>query len=251
MSPVAESRGAVALHGGGEFLAGDEPFLDAIVLDAIARRPAAERETPLQVQVVPTAAANVRPKLAAKNGVAAFHRAAERLGREIVVDACLIVDAESANDPALAEAVGAAHLIHFPGGDPSQLPAVLDGTRAWQSILDAYRRGAVIAGASAGAMGLAGRTWTPGGWRDGLNLVPGLIVVPHFGMFDLNGWEETIRELDAAGLGRLGLDERTGVLSDGDDRHWHVVGEGSAHWFAVGAAEPVVVASGGSLTFSG
>ena len=249
MSRGADARGAVALHGGGEFLAGDEPFLDAIILDAIARRPAGERGLPLHVQVVPTAAAQVRPKLAAKHGVAAFQRASERLGREIVAEGCLIVDEASANDPALAEAVGRAHVIHFPGGNPSQLPAVLDGTTSWQSMLDAYRRGAVICGASAGAMGLAGRTWTPGGWRDGLNLVAGLIVVPHFGMFDLSGWEETIRELDAAGLGRLGLDERTGVLSDGDDRHWHVVGEGSAHWFPVGG-QPVVVASGGTLTLS-
>jgi cyanophycinase len=249
MMAGASVRGAVALHGGGEFLAGDEPFLDAIILDAVARRPPAERQLPLHVQVVPTAAAQVRPKLAAKNGIAAFQRASLRLGREIVAEPCLIVDQASADDPGLAEAVGAAHLIHFPGGNPSQLPAVLDGTRCWQAMLAAYRRGAVIAGASAGAMGLAGRTWTPAGWRDGLNLVAGLIVVPHFGMFDLSGWEETIRELDAAGLGRLGLDERTGVLSDGDDRHWHVVGEGSAHWFPVGG-DPVVVASGGTLTFS-
>jgi len=53
------------------------------------------------------------------------------------------------------------------------IPAVTDtltalrDSPAWAAIRRAYEGGAVIAGASAGAMALAGRCWTPAGrpWR--------------------------------------------------------------------------------------
>ena len=43
-------------------------------------------------------------------------------------------------------------------------------------------------------------------------------------------------------VGYLGLDERTGVISERDE--WVVGGEGSAYWFAPGMADPLVVGSG-------
>jgi hypothetical protein len=129
------------------------------------------------------------------------------------------------------------------------VPGLLEGTLAWRSILAAHVRGAVVAGASAGAMGLAGRTWTPTGWLPALNLVPGLFVAPHFAMFEANlgAWATAIDELETAGFGRLGLDERTGVISTaGANGPWHVFGEGRAHWYPVGGGR-VVAAHGERL----
>jgi cyanophycinase-like exopeptidase len=144
----------------------------------------------------------------------------------------------------LADRLSAADLVYLPGGHPDMVPGLLEGTLAWRSILAAHARGAVVAGASAGAMGIAGRTWTPTGWLPALNLVPGLFVAPHFAMFEANlgAWATAIDELETAGFGRLGLDERTGVIStEGAEGPWHVFGEGRAHWYPVGGGRVVAV----------
>ena len=78
--------GPVALHGGGEFLAGDEPFLAAL-LDAAA--PAAGGDRPIRVAVVPTAAARGRP--GPRGGDTAWPRSnASPPGRRIDVAAAAI-----------------------------------------------------------------------------------------------------------------------------------------------------------------
>lgn len=216
--------GRVALHGGGEFLPGDEAFLAAL-LD-MAGRPT------IRVAIVPVAAARGRPELVASHGRQAFERVGRERSIDVEVDAVLVVDRASAADELLVARLVRADVIHLPGGDPDLVPATLAGTPAWRAILEAFARGAIVAGASAGAMGLAERTWTRGGWQDGLGLVRGLIVVPHFAGFDTRGWEGTVDELRRANLGRLGLDERTGVISGpGLHGEWLVAGEGQAQWF--------------------
>jgi cyanophycinase-like exopeptidase len=231
--------GKIALHGGGEFEPGDEPFLDAILAAALPSAAARATREPgsdgaVRIVVVPAAAARERPQASAKQGVVALKRTAERAGVTARVESALVVDRAKADDPELASLIGAADLIHFPGGHPDLIPPMLDGTLAWRSILGALARGGVLAGASAGAMALGEQTWTPTGFEPGLKLVPGLVVVPHFAMFEsnLDMWAEAIAELDELRLGRLGLDERTGVISaDGPSGPWTVAGVGRAHWF--------------------
>jgi cyanophycinase-like exopeptidase len=219
------ATGRVALHGGGEFLAGDEPFLEAL-LATVSQRP-------VKVAIVPVAAARSRPDIAVHHGRQAFEAVAHQIELELEVDEVLVVDRESAFDETIAARLARSNLIHLPGGDPDLVPGTLAGTTAWQAILDALGHGATLAGASAGAMGLADRTWTPRGWIDGLGLVHGLIVVPHFRGFDTRGWEGAVDELRRANLGQLGLDERTGVISGpGLAGEWLVAGEGEAHWFS-------------------
>src|SRR6187397_2893564 len=125
--------GPVALHGGGEFLPGDEVVLRAL-LELAPRADGAVR-----VAVVPTAAARGRPDIAAANGVAAIRRVAADTGIPAVVEPVRI----------LAEHLAAATLIHLPGGDPDIIPTVFPGTAAWTAIERARAAGAVVAGASA------------------------------------------------------------------------------------------------------
>jgi cyanophycinase len=246
--------GRIALHGGGEFEAGDEPFLDAILAAALPSAAARARGGPesdaaVRIVVVPAAAARERPSASAKQGVAALKRAAARARAPARVEAALVVSRDKAEDTALAALLADADLIYLPGGHPDLIPPMLDGTLAWRSILAALERGAVLAGASAGAMALGEQTWTPMGFQPALKLLPGLIIVPHFAMFEgnLDAWGSAIAELDAARLGRLGLDERTGVIStDGAAGPWHVVGEGRAHWFPF-EGDPAVAVHGESL----
>ena len=121
--------GRVALHGGGEFLPGDERFLSALIRAAAADRgPTAQ---PLTVAILPVAAARHRPDLAAGLGRETFDRIARAAGVEARVDAALVVDAASAADPQLAGQIEDAHLIYLPGGDPDLVPTTLAGSRAW------------------------------------------------------------------------------------------------------------------------
>lgn len=231
--------GPVALHGGGEFLPGDEPFLREIL--ALAPR----SDGVVRISVVPTAAARGRPGLAAANGVAGFRRVAAGAGIALQIEAVPIVDAASAADPSLAERLAASTLIHLPGGDPDLIPTLYPGTAAWAAMQQARDDGAVLAGASAGAMALAAWTWTPRGGVPGLGVVPGIGVAPHA---DATSWAGAVARYGAAvppDLGFVGLAERTGVVVPGTaGEPWRVVGEGEVRWVTAAgraAKEPPLV----------
>jgi cyanophycinase-like exopeptidase len=97
--------------------------------------------------------------------------------------------------------------------------------------VDAWRRGACLAGASAGAMAFGDRTWTPGGPVDGLRLLPGTAVIPHFDPARGEGWR---RAVDPDGvLTWIGLPERTLALG-GPGGSWTVVGAEAATWIRPG-----------------
>jgi cyanophycinase-like exopeptidase len=229
--------GVVALHGGAEFTAGDEPFLTAL-LNAIPARP-------LQVVIVPTAGARGRPTSVVDFARRSFERVAGDAGIAVDIDSALVVDEASANDDAIVRPLADANLVYLPGGDPDLIPRIFRDSRAWSVIRDAHERGAGIAGASAGAMALAPLTWTRNGIIEALGLVRGLIVVPHFASFDARGYESQRDALHAIGLGYLGLDERTGVIRDASGT-WRVAGAGRAHWGPPNR-EAVMVSSGETL----
>lgn len=251
--------GPIALHGGGEFLPGDERFLDAL-LGAAARAAAARRAgvlaladvvahaataEPFRVVLLPTAAARGRPDVAAANGAAAFERRAGVLGCRIEVETALVVDAAGAADPTEAARIASADLVYLPGGDPDLTPALLAGSAVEAALAAVHRSGAVIAGASAGAMALADWSWTPGGGIRGLGFIHGFAVVPHYDDIRRLAWQTSIAKVAPHGLGYLGLDERTGVISE--NGRWRIAGEGAAHWFAPGYSLPETVRDGGWL----
>ena len=245
-------RGLLALHGGGEFLPGDEAFLEAVLeaAGAGAGDGAIPAASPLRVAIVPTAASRGRPDLVGSNGAAAFRRVASPLGLDVEPVVVPIVDRRSADDPDLASTLATSAVIHLPGGDPDRIPALLPGTAAAAALADALRGGAVLAGASAGAMALAEWCWTPSGIVRGLGFIPRLLVVPHA---DAATWVEMRLRFGAqrpAGVAVLGLAERTGVLGRVGET-WRVVGQGAARWLpgdaAIDAAAPLVVPAGSTL----
>lgn len=247
--------GPVALHGGAEFLAGDEPFMAAL-LELAATHVGASRAT--RVAIVPTAAARGRPGPAAANGVAAFERVARALGIEVDAGAVLVIDQASAADPDLAVRLAVADLIHFPGGDPDLIPGIIPGSAAWAAVCHAHEGGTVLAGASAGAMALATWCWTPTGGAPGLGVVAGLLVVPHA---DEPRWSDALERFGGwapAGLGAIGLGEQTGVITDdvggvangpasGRVIQWRVVGPGEVRWRPAPAAETLVARAGATI----
>jgi cyanophycinase-like exopeptidase len=238
--------GRVALHGGGEFLPGDESFLSALLSLGAART----GERAIRVRVVPTAAARGRPDLAAANGVEAFERVAADHGRAVDAAAVRVVGQASAHDPGLAAELAAADVIHFPGGDPDLIPTIMPGSMAWAAVTEAHAHGAVLAGASAGAMAMASWTWTPGGGMGGLMVVRGFAVVPHA---KAETWAATAARFVAwapDGLGALGLSEQTGVIEEpaplgATHITWRVVGPGEARWLASPSGDTLVIRAGG------
>ncbi|TAK00425.1 MAG: hypothetical protein EPO36_08760 [Chloroflexota bacterium] len=238
--------GPIALHGGGEFLAGDEPILGHL-LGLAARASLARSElargaeaSTLRVELLTTAVARHRPDMAYAVGATAFERVAAELGAgvagervagtRVLLHHARVVDAVSAADPDLADRLGAADLVYLPGGDPDAVVGILAGTAAWQAVEQARARGAVVAGASAGAMALGERTWTRDGYVAGFGWAGGLVVVPHASAERMNGMRRTIDALErGVDLAILGLPERTGVT--GGPGSWTVVGAAGAWWW--------------------
>lgn len=213
-------------------------------MDALlaAARAAAGDAQPVVV-IVPTAAARQRPEQAAAHGERAFRAAAARAGLEIEVRTAPILTRADAADPALVGLLADAHLVHVPGGDPDLVPAVLRDTPAWSAILEALGRDACLAGASAGAMALGERVWTSRGGVDGLGLLPGIAVIPHFVGGRLEAWRSVVE--DGRPLAWIGIDEQTVVIGRPGET-WSVAGRGRVHLVPVGAREPALVAGPGA-----
>jgi cyanophycinase len=235
--------GPIALHGGGEFLPGDERFLDEL-LDVASRATngRASDDTGIRVTILPTAASRGLPDRAAAFAVEAFEKRAHARGFSIRVDVARVIDPASAADEDVAKVIAAADLVYLPGGDPDVVPGLLGRTAAGGALAAAHRRGAIVAGASAGAMALADWSWTANGGIPGLGFAPGLIVVPHYDEIRRIEWQGQLDGLAPPGFGYLGLDERTGVISN--DGSWRVAGEGAAYWFSPGSSLPVVARHG-------
>jgi cyanophycinase-like exopeptidase len=219
--------------------------MDALVAAGVeaARARGAAPGDPVRVVLVPTAAARNRPPAAVEYGRRAFEAAGQRTGVQLEITAAYVVDAASAADPSMAGTLAAADVIHLPGGDPDLIPAILRGSQAWDAMLAAHRRGACLAGASAGAMALAARCWTPAGLVDGLGLVPGIAVLPHFAPGRIARWRGTTGGPDDA-ITWLGLDERT-MLIGRPGSAWQVAGAGRAHLVPPGADAPTATAGHG------
>lgn len=196
------------------------------------------------ISIIPTAAApDNNDQRAGRNGVNWF----KSLGATNVQSLPLI-DKDSANDPAIAEQVSQSRLIYLLGGFTGYLGETLKDSASWQSMLNAYSHGAVIAGSSAGAMVLCQYYYDPGRSQivEGLGLIPNTCVLPHHNTFG-KGWAQRMTAyLPNAVL--LGIDERTGMLDDGDGGRkidWRVYGQGAVTLYRNG--QPTIYKAGESF----
>jgi cyanophycinase len=212
--------GPIALVGSGEFLPAMSE-IDATLLAATGRRRP-------RVVILPTASW--------PDGEEVFRRWASMgaehfsaLGAE--VEPVLLRDRFDAEDEAHVQAIGEADLIYLSGGKPGHLTGTLVGSPVGEALLAANRRGATLAGCSAGAMTLADRHWDfrrrrlfwPVRWRDGLGLVPGATVIPHYDAFPEPMAAMLVLQAPR-GIATLGIDEETALV--GRDGSWQVEGPG-------------------------
>jgi cyanophycinase len=143
---------------------------------------------------------------------------------------------EQAERPEAAAAIGRASGIFLTGGNQLRLAMVMADTDAGRALTEAYVRGAVVAGTSAGASALAehmvafGRPGeTPrqrmGQLSAGLGLLPGVVIDQHFGQRNRIGRLLAL-VAQSPGLLGLGVDEDTAAVI-GPDGVLEVIGRGA------------------------
>lgn len=218
-------NGLIALIGAGEYL----PVMDEIDRHLLASVKTNGR-TP-QVVCLPTAAGQEGEESVGRwlrMGVEHF----EALGAEVTP--AHIIDHASADDSAWESALESADLIYFSGGNPMYLYETMQGSRAWNAAQNAWERGAVYAGCSAGAMILAQRVpnFRAAGLVsiDGFRVIPPTFVIPHFdrirGLW--SAYLYAVRRQLKDGQFILGVDEDTALVGRLDGT-WQVMGKGQAH----------------------
>jgi cyanophycinase len=190
--------GPVALVGGNEFRR-ESDALDLALL-ALSGGPGAT------VAILPTAATNENPEVVGENGIRHFARLGAAPAK------LLVVDDDSANEAALAEALEAHDVVYFTGGDPAYLLDTLQGSLAWQAVLAVHRRGGLVAGSSAGAMLLGAQLWRFDGWVPGLGLAPSLAVLPHHATLSRRWSVAHMLATLPAEVTLVGIDESTALL---------------------------------------
>jgi cyanophycinase len=212
--------GPLFLVGGNEFTPGNEPH-DGAFAAAVGARPA---------YVVATAAVRQDPDRAVRTARAWF----ATLGLE--VGELRLRGRRDAGDPAVVAAAADAGGVYLCGGDPGLVVATLRDTPAWAAILDGWRRGAALAGSSAGAMALG--EWTllramrPGDARrryaPALGLLRGIAVVPHLDEFGSSWMPSATANRPRRDAVIVGIDARTAAAwFPGRGHGWTVMGAGA------------------------
>jgi len=168
-------KGLIALVGSGEYLP---------VMNEIDRHLLASVDTDghmPRVVCLPTAAGlegSESVERWSRMGLAHFRN----LGAQ--VNAPAIIDRASAEDPGWHSLLAQADLLYFSGGNPMYLYETLRGSHAWGAARQAWGRGAVYAGCSAGAMILAQKVPDFRFWGlrslDAFQVLPAMYILPHF-----------------------------------------------------------------------
>ncbi|HEX6032868.1 MAG TPA: Type 1 glutamine amidotransferase-like domain-containing protein [Anaerolineales bacterium] len=163
------------------------------------------------------------------------------LGAE--VEPVRIIDRDSANDPCWEPILEGADLIYFSGGDPSYLYEVMKGSLAWAAAQQAWERGAIYAGCSAGAMILGKRmpSFRLAGTQEGFGVIPATFIVPHFDAIP-GVWKPIVFGLQRSlkrGERMIGIDEDTALI-----------GKLSGEWIVKGKSKVYVFVRDGKASYS-
>lgn len=183
-----------------------------------------------RVAVVPTAS-SIEPEV-----VDVYRHVLTSLGAASV-EAVAPGSRSEAEDPRLAAVVGGASGVFLTGGNQLKLSQRLAGTALGTAVLAAHRRGAVVAGTSAGAsvmsrhmISLGGQGLTPrhrtSQLTAGLGLLDDVVVDQHFDQRVRYGRLMAVVAASPALLG-LGVDEDTAAFITGG-RWLEVAGSGAA-----------------------
>ena len=206
--------GPLALVGGEELKPGNEPQ-DEVLVRASGNG---------QAFVLATAAARQRPELAVRNAQKWF----ASLGLE--VEELPVLRRSEAMSAGVAARAAEGRFFYVVGGDPGRVVDVLRDSPVWAAIVEAWRKGAALAGSSAGAMAFGQWTLIHGGrpgsanrrFKDGLGLVPRTAVAPHFETVG-HRWVDSARST-ARDVVLVGIDGASAALWENGT--WRALGHG-------------------------
>lgn len=154
----------------------------------------------------------------------------------------LVIDKRSAHDPDNAALVANADWIYLGGGFPHVGMTILSSTPVLRELRRAAERGALILGASAGAMMLCGQSFviTPDLFAgnvapepiDCLGFIPNSQCFPHFDRPYAQRW--TSDEARPSNTTLIGIDEQTALVNTRG--YWEALGRGTVAIFECGSA---------------
>ena len=219
-------NGSLALVGSGEYLPAMATFEQSLLDDGVKNG-----KRPIYIQIPTAAGQESDDRLEYWKQLGKTQ--ADRLGVDSIF--LPIFTREDANNPEYATLIHNAALIYMSGGDPHYLAETLMGTALWDAIQENWRTGTSLAGCSAGAMVLSSHIpnfrLLKKAPTAGLNLLPGIRVIPHFNKFFKWIPDSAAKVLlhvpDDSIL--IGVDELTAIVKRSGDDQWVVVGEAKVH----------------------
>ncbi|MEO8971806.1 MAG: Type 1 glutamine amidotransferase-like domain-containing protein [Ktedonobacteraceae bacterium] len=251
MTQSRPAPGAIALVGSGEYL--DEMNdTDAYLLETLGGA------SNVSVALLPTASGleDGGPTYWNDLGVAHF----QQLGVKDI-RATSIIDRQSAIDPQQLELLRGVDFYYLSGGNPQHTIETLRDSPALEIMLAAHKRGAILAGCSAGAMALSAYTialrqmmvGNKPGWVTSLAVVPNVVVFPHFdrmaNFIDEVVFQELLSTLPT-GIIAVGVDENTALVRvDATAGRWQVMGQQTVKVYQKGMAQ-LTLHVGEEITFS-
>src|SRR5262249_32303136 len=135
------------------------------------------------------------------------------------VEAPLIIDNQSANDPVHVKLLVEADWIYLGGGYPHVAMRILSGTPVMNALIRAAMRDTLIIGASAGAMMMCAQSVviTPGIFSQNeaplplkcLGFIPNSLCVPHFNRGFAQRWLDG--DFVPGGFTLIGIDEQAAL----------------------------------------
>jgi cyanophycinase len=158
---------------------------------------------------------------------------------------------EEANDPRTVAAIERATGVFFTGGDQDRIAAVFGGSDSDVALHNAWERGVVVAGTSAGAAMMSSTMILGGGEQvpttsvrtgPGLGFVSGLVVDMHFAERGRVARLLAVVAMFPHELG-LGIDEDTAVVVE--DSRFEVIGAGTVTVVDAGHATSVRIPAEG------
>lgn len=214
--------GPLILAGGAEF---DERMAAA---DRAWLGPKAEGA---RVGVFPTANLG-RPDVAAVNGVTHFRS----IGAHS--QPVMVTTRRTAEDKVVLDQLRGLDFAYFAGGEPLHLAGTLAGSKVWDALLERWRGGMGLGGSSAGAMVLCEAIFVQDRWAQGMGVVPGIVLRPHFNRHDQSAIERQREQIVSRGLIGVGIDESTALVwragsgwqVAGPGSVWVLTAEGAAHY---------------------
>lgn len=225
----AHVHGPLALVGGGEWT-GDEA-IDKRLIELGGK----------DVLVLPTAAAYEHPEAAVATAVARY------LSLGASARGCMVLSRQDAEQARFGDELREARFIYLAGGSPLHLRATLRDSLVFDAIREAWHRGALIAGSSAGAMVLTDPMIDPrgGAFTIGLGLLSDIAVIPHYRGDRAMQLERTL-SLASDSCAVVGLGEQTGIICL-PDQTWEIVGPGVVEIFAKGKSAGLEALAGKRL----